>query len=69
MKRRNEISHEIYEPPKSEDEMLKETLEEGREQPLVPDPMLRKARQLFDSIPRKCVEYGGKTYQSNFKTY
>lgn len=69
MRRRNEISHEIYEPPKSEDEILKETLEGGKEQPIVLDPMLKKARTLFFSIPRNCIEYGGKTYQSYFKTY
>lgn len=69
MKRRNEISHEIYEPPKSEDDVLKETLESGKEQPIVLDPMLKKARMLFFSIPRNCIEYGGKTYQSYFKTY
>jgi len=69
MKRRNEISHQIYEPPKSESEVLKETLEEGKEQPLVPDSMLKKARQLFHSIPNNCIEYGGKTYQSYFKKY
>ena len=69
MKRRNEISHEIYEPPKTEEQVLTETLEKGKEQPLVPDPMLKKARSLFESIPRSCIEYGGKTYQSYFKKY
>jgi hypothetical protein len=69
MKRRNEISHEIYEPPKTEEEVLVETLEKGKEQPLVPDPMLKKARSLFESIPRSCIEFGGKTYQSYFKKY
>jgi hypothetical protein len=69
MKRRNEISHEIYEPPKSEIEVLEETLEKGKEQPLVSGQMLKKARQLFHSIPRSCIEYGGKTYQSYFKKY
>jgi len=24
---------------------------------------------LFDSIPRNCFEYGGKTYESFFKKY
>jgi len=69
MKRRNEISHEIYEPPKSEGEVLKDALEEGKEPPLVPGSMLKTARELFHSIPRSCIEYGGKTYQSYFKEY
>jgi hypothetical protein len=67
LKRRNEISHEIYEPPKNHEEMIKETLEKGKERPLAPDPMLVKARQFFYSIPQKCIEHGGKTYQSYFK--
>jgi hypothetical protein len=69
MKRRNEISHEIYEPPKNHDEMLKETLEQGKERPLVLEPMLAKARELFFWIPQKCIESGGKIYQSNFKNW
>jgi hypothetical protein len=69
MQRRNEISHEIYQPTKCEDEVLKETLKGGKEQPLVPDPMLKKARQLFCSIPRSCIEFGGRKYQSYFKKY
>ena len=69
MRRRNEISHEIYEPPKSHDEMLKATVESGKEQPLVLDPMLARARHFVYSIPKKCIEYGGKTYQSFFKNY
>src|SRR6266705_4369456 len=59
MRRRNEISHEIYEPPKVHDEMLKETLEKGKEQPLVLNPMLTKARRFFLQIPPTCVEQGG----------
>jgi len=69
MKRRNEISHEVYAPPNNGDEVLKKTLGEGKEPPLVPSPMLKQARQLFESIPRTCIEYGGKTYQSFFKKY
>jgi len=69
MRRRNQISHEIYEPPKNQDQMLKETLEHGKLQPLVDTPMLVKARQFFYSIPQKCIEHGGKTYQSHFKRY
>jgi len=69
MRRRNEISHEIYEPPRNQDQMLKETLEQGKQQPLVDTPMLEKARKLFYSIPQKCVDHGGKTYQSYFKRY
>ena len=69
MRRRNQISHEVYEPPKNHDQMLKETLEEGKQQPLVDTPMLKRARHFFYSIPQKCIEYGGKTYQSYFKRY
>jgi hypothetical protein len=69
MKLRNKISHEIYAPPKTENEVLTETLEMGKEQPLVPDPQLKKARMLFNSIPQSCIKYGGKTYQSYFKEY
>ena len=69
MRRRNQISHEFYEPPKIYDEMLKETLEDGKERPLVLEPMLSKARQLFYWIPQKCLEHGCKTYQSYFKRY
>ena len=67
MRLRNQISHEIFEVQKSEDEMLKERLGEGKELPLVPDGTLRKARELFDAIPRKCLEIGAKTYHSNFR--
>lgn len=69
MRRRNEISHEIYEPPKNQGQMLKETLEQGKQQPLVETPMLKKARKFFYWIPQKCVEHGGKTYQNYFKRY
>ena len=69
MRKRNEISHEIYEPPQSHDEMLKATIESGKEQPLVLDPMLARARHFVYWIPQKCIEYGGKTYQSYFKNY
>ena len=69
MRRRNQISHEIYEPPQNNDEMLKAVLEKGKEQPLVPDPMLAKARRLFNWIPQNCFEHGAKTYQSYFKRY
>ena len=68
-RRRNQISHEVYEPPKNHEEMLKETLEQGKQQPLVESPMLAKARQFFYWIPQKCIEHGGKTYQSYFKSY
>ncbi len=67
MRRRNQISHEVYEPPKNQDQMLKETLEHGKQKPLVDGPMLAKARQFFYWIPQKCIEHGGKTYQSYFK--
>jgi hypothetical protein len=69
LRRRNEVSHEIYEPPKNQDEMLKETLEKGKERPLVLDPMLAKARRFFFWIPQKCIEYGGANYQNYFKRY
>jgi hypothetical protein len=69
MRRRNQISHEVYEPPKRHEHMLKETLEHGKEQPLVDGPMLVKARNLFSRIPRKCIEHGAKTYQSYFRGY
>jgi len=49
--------------------MLKETLEHGKQQPLVDTPMLKKARHFFYWIPQKCIEHGGKTYQSYFKHY
>jgi hypothetical protein len=67
MRRRNQISHEVYELPKRHEHMLKETLEHGKEQPLVDGPMLAKARQLLFWIPQKCIERGAKTYQSYFK--
>jgi hypothetical protein len=69
MRRRNQISHEVYEPPKGHEDMLKETLEHGKEQPLVNGPMLVKARHLFFWIPQKCIEHGAKTYQSYFRGY
>jgi hypothetical protein len=69
MRRRNEISHEIYEPPKSQDEMLKMAIEKRKEQPLVSDSMLKRARHFFYWIPQTCIECGGKTYQSYFKQY
>ncbi len=69
MKRRNEISHEIYEPPQSQDEVLKNTLEKGEEPPLVSNSMLQKARGFFYWIPNRCIAFGGKTYQSYFKEY
>ena len=69
MRRRNQISHEIYEPPKNQEQMLKETLEHGKQQPLVDTPMLKKARHFFYWIPQKCIEHGGKTHQSYFKHY
>jgi hypothetical protein len=65
---RQAIDHEIYEPPGTVDEVLEKALT-GNAPPLVPNPMLKKARQFFESIPGKCVEYGGKTYQSFFKKY
>ncbi len=67
MKRRNQISHEVYEPPKDEDKMLKETLEQGKQQALVDTPMLEQARHFFYRIPLRCIEHGRKTYQSYFK--
>jgi len=69
MQRRNQISHEIFESGKSDDEMLKERLGEGKEPPLVSDDMLRKARKLFHEIPKKCIEAGAKAYQSHFRHY
>jgi len=69
MRRRNQISHEVYEPPKQHEEMLEETLEQGKQQPLVDAPMLAKARQFFHWIPQKCIEHGARTYQSYFKPY
>jgi hypothetical protein len=69
MRRRNQISHEVYEPPKRHEHMLKETLEHGKEQPLVDGPMLAKARHLFFWIPQKCIEHGAKTYQSFFREH
>jgi hypothetical protein len=69
MRRRNQISHEIYEPPKNHEQMLKETLEEGKQQPVVDTPMLKRARSFFYWIPQKCVEHGSKTYQDYFKRY
>ncbi|HEY5041078.1 MAG TPA: hypothetical protein VIK53_03675 [Verrucomicrobiae bacterium] len=69
MRRRNQISHEIYEPPKNNDEMLIAVLEKGKEQPLVTDPMLIKARRFFYWIPQNCFNHGAKTYQSYFKRF
>jgi hypothetical protein len=69
MRRRNQISHEIYEPPKNNDEIFKAVLEKGKEQPLVPDPMLIKARRFFYWIPQNCFDHGAKKYQSYFKRY
>jgi hypothetical protein len=57
---RNKISHEIYLAPAH-------TLEDVRDQPLVSDEMLNRARQLFRQIPRRCVEAGAKDYQSYFQ--
>lgn len=57
---RNKISHEIYSTPPR-------TLEQIKDQPLVSDAMLKRARNLFKSVPRKCVEVGAKTYQSHFR--
>jgi hypothetical protein len=71
MRRRNRISHEVYEPPKNQDKMLKETLEQGKEPPLVDSPTLAKARQFLFCIPQKCIEHGAKTdhYQRYFTRY
>lgn len=69
MRRRNQISHEVYEPPRNHDQMLKETLRDGKQQPLVDTPMLKRARHFFHWIPKKCIEHGGKTYQSYFSKY
>ena len=69
MLRRNQISHEVYEPPKNHDQMLKETLQDGKQQPLVDTPMLKRARHFFYWIPQKCIEHGAKTYQRYFSKY
>lgn len=66
MDRRNEISHEIF---LSKDEVLQRTLVEGSEGPLVPDSMLKTARQLFFWIPSRCFEHGRKHFPSHFKSY
>jgi hypothetical protein len=60
MATRNKISHEIYCPPPRSAEQVKE-------QPLVPDIMLKRARQLFRDIPSRCVDAGAKVYQSYFR--
>jgi hypothetical protein len=60
METRNKISHEIYCAPPASAEQVKEL-------PLVPDEMLKRARQLFRDIPRRCVEAGAKVYQSYFR--
>lgn len=67
MELRNQISHEIYEHPKNHEEMLKETLGQGIQPPLVSAPTLERARQLFYLIPRKCIEHGAKSYPYQFK--
>ena len=59
MQVRNRISHEIYAPPPSNPEQV-------RDQALVGDEMLKRARQLFRNIPSRCIEVGAKTYQSYF---
>ncbi len=48
---RNKISHEIYSTPPR-------TLEQIKDQPLVSDAMLKRARNLFKSIPMKCIGVG-----------
>ncbi|MGH7951270.1 MAG: hypothetical protein ACREFE_05050 [Limisphaerales bacterium] len=60
MEMRNKISHEIYsQQPRSLDQI--------KEQPLVPNEMLKKARQFFKDIPQRCMDAGAKTYQSYFR--
>lgn len=68
MRRRNQISHEIFEPSKSDDEMLKVRLGEGKEPPLVSNEMLQRARNLFRTIPDMCIKAGAKRYQSYFRS-
>jgi len=59
---RNQISHQIYAPPPK-------TLEDVKEQPLVPDDVPNRARDLLTQIPRKCFKIGAKSYPSYFKEY
>lgn len=57
---RNKISHEIYFlPPRS--------LEQIKDQSIVSDQMLKRARRLFIDIPQRCIEAGAKVYQSYFR--
>jgi hypothetical protein len=60
METRNRISHEIYSPPPR-------TPEQVKDQALVADEMLKRARGLFRDVPKKCVEAGAKVYQSYFR--
>jgi len=57
---RNKISHETYSPPPS-------ALEEIKEQPLVSDKVLTRARHFFQCIPKLCVREGAKRYSSYFR--
>lgn len=61
MEIRNKIPHEIYAP-------LPSSPEQVRDQALVGDEMLKRARQLFRYISSRCVEAGAKAYQSYFRS-
>lgn len=64
MRRRNEIAHEVFEWPMSQDERL-----QGKEPPLPTAEMLQLARKLFSEIPEHCVKQGATIYQSYFSRF
>jgi hypothetical protein len=60
MQIRNKISHEIYAPPPG-------TPEEVRDQALVADQTLKRARQLIRLIPSACIHAGAREYHRYFR--
>jgi RiboL-PSP-HEPN len=60
MDQRNEVTHAIFSPPPR-------TLEQVKEQPLVSDQMLARARSLFREVPRRWVQVGAKRFPAYFR--